>query len=118
MLDALAAEGVRCTNAITQNPICTPSRMCWLSGQYCHNHGSYGLSGPKPPTGLPTVLGHFRGHGYRTAGFVSGFTLNGEITDLDRGFHHYNDGGKRTRDRRGPKTVEHAERWLEANVHH
>lgn len=65
-LDRMAAEGVRFTNAICQNPICTPSRVSWLSGQYCHNHGYYGLSGPNPG-GLPNVLGHFRQHGYRTA---------------------------------------------------
>ena len=64
-LDRLAAEGVRFDNAITQNPICTPSRTCWLSGQYCHNHGYYGLSGPSPG-GLPTLFGHLRRHGYRT----------------------------------------------------
>jgi len=40
-LDRMAAEGVRFTNAISQNPICTPSRMCYLSGQYPHNHGDY-----------------------------------------------------------------------------
>ena len=64
-LDRLASEGARFDCAITQNPICTPSRVSWLSGQYCHNHGYYGLSGPNPE-GLPTVLGHFRRHGYRT----------------------------------------------------
>ncbi|MFW5857854.1 MAG: sulfatase, partial [Planctomycetota bacterium] len=64
-LDRMAAEGVRFENAITQNPICTPSRVSYLSGQYCHNHGYYGLSGPNP-NGLPTILGHFRRHGYRT----------------------------------------------------
>ena len=64
-LDRLASEGVRFDNAITQNPICTPSRVSWLSGQYCHNHGYYGLSGPNPG-GLPTILGHFRRFGYRT----------------------------------------------------
>jgi arylsulfatase A-like enzyme len=58
-LDRMAAEGVRFENAISQNPICTPSRMCFLSGQYCHNHGYYGLSGPNPG-GLPSVVGHFR----------------------------------------------------------
>jgi len=64
-LDKLAAEGVRFDNAITQNPICTPSRMCFISGQYAHNHGYYGLSGPNP-RGLPTLFGHFKRHGYRT----------------------------------------------------
>lgn len=65
-LDRMAAEGVRFENAITQNPICTPSRVSYLSGQYCHNHGYYGLSGPNPG-GLPGVIGHFRRAGYATA---------------------------------------------------
>ena len=64
-LDKLASQGVRFDNAITQNPICTPSRVSWLSGQYCHNHGYYGLSG-RNPDGLPTILGHFRRQGYKT----------------------------------------------------
>jgi choline-sulfatase/uncharacterized sulfatase len=65
-LDRLAAEGVRFDNAIAQNPICTPSRTSFHSGQYCHNHGYYGLNG-RNPNGLPSVFGHFRKHGYRTA---------------------------------------------------
>jgi arylsulfatase len=65
-LDRLAGEGVRFTHAVTNNPICTPSRMCYFSGQYAHNHGYYGLSG-QTPEGLPTVLGQFRSAGYRTA---------------------------------------------------
>ena len=65
-LDRMAAEGTRMDNAIAQNPICTPSRVCYLSGQYCHNHGYYGNSGHHP-RGLPTVLGHFRARGYTTA---------------------------------------------------
>ena len=64
-LDHLAAQGTRFNTAITQNPICTPSRVSWHSGQYCHNHGYYGLSGPNPG-GLPTIYGHFRRAGYRT----------------------------------------------------
>lgn len=64
-LDKMAANGIRFDNAITQNPICTPSRMSWISGQYCHNHGYYGLSGHNPD-GLPTVFGHFRKNGYYT----------------------------------------------------
>jgi len=65
-LDKLAAEGVRFENAITQNPICTPSRVSFLSGQYPHNHGYYGNGGPNPG-GLPSILGHFRKAGYRTS---------------------------------------------------
>ncbi len=64
-LDQLAAEGVRFTACTTANPICTPSRVSFLSGQYAHNHGIYGLCGPRPT--LPSVLGHFRRHGWRTA---------------------------------------------------
>ncbi len=65
-LDRLASEGTRFDNAITQNPICTPSRLSFLSGQYCHNHGYYGLCGPNP-NGLPGIAGQFRSAGYATA---------------------------------------------------
>ncbi len=67
-LDRMAAEGVRFDNAIAQNPICTPSRLSFLSGQYCHNHGYYGLSGPKPH-GLPSIFSHFKNSGYTTGYF-------------------------------------------------
>ncbi len=67
-LDEFAAGGVRFERAYCQNPICTPSRVSILSGQYCHNHGYYGLSGPTNP-GLPNLMRHFRAAGYRTAGY-------------------------------------------------
>jgi arylsulfatase A-like enzyme len=66
-MDALASRGVRFASCYAQHPICTPSRVSILSGQYCHNHGYYGLNGPRPPVDLPSVLQHFRHHGYRTA---------------------------------------------------
>lgn len=65
-LDKLAAEGVRFSRCYTQNPICTPSRVSNFSGQYCHNHGYYALSGPRPEK-LPSFMSHFKEHGYRTA---------------------------------------------------
>ena len=65
-LDQLAREGVRFSHAYTANPICTPTRVSVLSGQYCHNHGYYGLSGPVPRQ-LPDFLSHLGAHGYRTA---------------------------------------------------
>lgn len=64
-LDQIAEEGVRFENAYAQNPICTPSRMCFLSGQYVHNFGYYGLMGPSPDH-LPHLFSHFKKHGYKT----------------------------------------------------
>lgn len=66
-MDALAHRGVRFASCYTQHPICTPSRVSILSGQYCHNHGYYGLCGPRPLVDLPSMLQHFHQHGYRTA---------------------------------------------------
>jgi arylsulfatase A-like enzyme len=68
-MDSLARRGVRFASCYTQNPICTPSRVSILTGQYCHNHGYYGLCGPPPPVDLPSVLQHFRRNGYRTGVF-------------------------------------------------
>lgn len=68
-LDALAAEGILMESAYAQNPICTPSRMCMLSGQYAHNTGYYGLMGETPEK-LPTIFEHFKEQGYTTG--VSG----------------------------------------------
>ena len=66
-LDRLAAAGVRFPNTITQSPICTPSRVSFFTGLYVHNHGYYGLAGKCVHGSAPTVLGHFRAHGYRCA---------------------------------------------------
>ncbi|MBU7004953.1 MAG: sulfatase-like hydrolase/transferase, partial [Theionarchaea archaeon] len=74
-MDRLAAEGVRFARAYTQNPICTPSRVSILSGQYCHNHGYYGLSGPRPRS-LPSFFSHFGANGYKTAGIGNLHTPN------------------------------------------
>lgn len=65
-LDRFATSGIRFENAFCQNPICTPSRVSILSGQYCHNHGHYGLSGPAN-VDLPNLMRHFKSAGYRTA---------------------------------------------------
>ena len=65
-LDALAARGVRFTNAYTPYPVCVPARLSIMSGQYAHAHGATG-NGAMIPSGQPTVAGLARDAGYRTA---------------------------------------------------
>jgi len=65
-LDRLAEEGVRFENAYCNNPICTPSRMSYLSSLYPSTHGYYGLGGPEPRHPITNLFSWFRAHGYRT----------------------------------------------------
>ena len=65
-LDKLAAQGIRFTNAYTNNPICTPSRMSFLSGLYPSTHGYYGLYGHSPNDNITSIFKYFKENGYRT----------------------------------------------------
>ncbi|NQT93059.1 MAG: sulfatase-like hydrolase/transferase [Lentisphaerae bacterium] len=65
-LDEMASKGTRFTRAVTTSPICAPSRISYLTGQYSHNHGHYGNGGCEPDK-LPSLLAHLRAHGCRTA---------------------------------------------------
>ncbi len=67
-LDAFAAEGVRFSDAYTQNTVCTPSRISIMTGQYCHNHGYFGLHGPANFS-IDNIFRHLRKSGYRTGAF-------------------------------------------------
>ncbi len=87
-IDRLAAEGVIFTNAYTQNPICTPSRLCILSGQYAHNTLYYGLMGPNPEH-LPNICSYLKKFGYTTGMSGKTHTPTGWLAkDCD----HVNDG--------------------------
>ena len=65
-LDRLAHEGVRFENTYTQNPVCTPSRVSFLSGLYPSTHGYYGLYGREPDQAMTSMFSYFREQGYRT----------------------------------------------------
>lgn len=65
-LDRIAANGVSFSNAYTNNPICTPSRMSYLSSLYPSTHGYYGLYGREPTEKLTSMFAWFSSLGYRT----------------------------------------------------
>ncbi len=70
-LDALAAEGMRLTDAHSPSTVCTPSRYSILTGRMCFRTGFRGVftgvDGPLIETGRMTVADLLRQHGYATA---------------------------------------------------
>lgn len=63
-IDALAARGVRFTNAYVQSPVCGPSRMSAYTGRYVRSHGST-WNGMPLRVGEPTLGDHLRDAGAR-----------------------------------------------------
>ena len=67
--DRMAREGVHFNRAYTPCPICTPTRVSLLTGQYPSRHGAYSIGvtlDPFPTQTLPAIL---NGAGYHTALF-------------------------------------------------
>jgi choline-sulfatase len=48
-LDQLAAEGAHFTKAYCNSPVCTPSRMSFITGKYTHQIGSWFIGCPLDP---------------------------------------------------------------------
>jgi len=67
-VDRLASEGTRFDSAYCQNPICLPSRTCFLTGRYAHSTGVYGNYGELDADVL-SLPHHLRGQGYETSAF-------------------------------------------------
>jgi arylsulfatase A-like enzyme len=63
-IDAMAARGVRFSNAYVQSPICGPSRMCSYTGRYMRSHGSHWNGWPLR-VGEPTLGDHLKNIGVR-----------------------------------------------------
>jgi arylsulfatase A-like enzyme len=66
--DWIAREGVRFSSAYCNSPICGPSRTCFFSGRYVHQHGVHTNHGTDPARSPVWMPQHFRSHGYTTAG--------------------------------------------------
>lgn len=65
-IDALAARGVRFTNAFVQGPVCGASRMSTYTGRYVTSHGSAWNFVPLS-VAQKTLGDHLRPHGVRCA---------------------------------------------------
>jgi len=67
-IDYLADGGAKFNNFYTQSPICGPSRVSLLTGNYCSSHG-IGTNGPVVPESLLTIQKRLKPYGYKTANF-------------------------------------------------
>jgi arylsulfatase A-like enzyme/Flp pilus assembly protein TadD len=119
-IDRLAAEGVRCADAVSAAPITLPSHSTILTGLYPPAHGvrdngTYALGDD-----AVTLAERLKRAGYRTQAIVSALVLNRRY-NLSQGFDGYDDdlwSEKQQklfliRSRPGPKTAARAVRWLE-----
>ena len=98
-LDRMAAEGARFETFYAM-PLCTPTRVALMTGQYGFHNGFLGMQNPafKPPKDSPfaSISNHFtigdlmKSAGYATAQ-VGKWQLSGEIPTLinDCGFDEY-----------------------------
>lgn len=66
-IDALAAQGVRCTMSYITNPPCSPSRCSLMTGMYAQRFGKSGMARGLPiPEDHPTMAEFVRDAGYVT----------------------------------------------------
>lgn len=109
-IDRLASQGVRCTNAYTKCPVCSPSRAALMTGMYPQRFGVHGNEdrGAPIPDDHPTLAEFLRDAGYMT-GMVGRWDL-GSVGQgpLDRGFREVARRSTLPRDdpRRDPGLVE------------
>jgi choline-sulfatase len=83
-LDGLAASGVSFANAFCQAPVCTPSRMSFLTGLHVSSIGCYNNHWALFPEHR-TFAHHFAGAGYETC-LVGKMHFGG--ADQMHGFQH------------------------------
>jgi choline-sulfatase len=126
-LDALAADGIRFTEAFTHSPITNTSHITILTGLLPSVHGVTDFAVPLPPQHV-TAAELLKTHGYHTAAFIGAVILDSSTLapGLDRGFDFYDnfpkgdgkDAAGRNKERwgrverRGMEVVEHAEAWF------
>ena len=87
-IDALAAGGLRFTDAHVNASVCGPTRRAIMTGRYnwrfgaTVNHGPWGFCGPRPNTEKSTLGKLLKRSGYRT-GYVGKWHLGTTMVTLD-----------------------------------
>lgn len=74
-IDSIAADGVKFNEFYTVSAVCTPSRGCFVSGQYPHTNGAYRNDAPIRQE-TETFARIFKKAGYKTA-YVGKWHLDG-----------------------------------------
>src|SRR5580704_13237828 len=89
-LDALAADGIRFTQAFTHSPITNTSHTTILTGLLPSVHGVTDFGVPLSPQHV-TAAELLKKHGYQTAAFIGAVILDSNTLapGLDRGFDFY-----------------------------
>jgi hypothetical protein len=116
-LDALAAQGVRFSHAVSATSWTLPSHMSMLTGRYPLAHGVLEDT-DRLPDGIPTLAESLQGAGISTGGIVS-MQFVGSSYGFGRGFDYYDDHTipaknevDALRDEPAPKVEELALRFL------
>ncbi len=122
-VDNLAAHGVLFENAYTVEPLTGPSHITMMTSLYPQQHGAtingvHMTTHPRPIL-LAQILRHL---GYKTAAFISAWTLKKGITGLGRGFEVYNQNFTYhykvvNAGRRGNQTGHASRQWLRKHAH-
>jgi arylsulfatase A-like enzyme/Tfp pilus assembly protein PilF len=99
-LDALAARGLRFSQASTVMPLTLPAHTSLLTGTFPAFHGVRDNGGFYLAEEHVTLAESLAGHGYRTGAFVGSFVLDSRW-GLDQGFEYYFDNF----DLSGPSTA-------------
>src|SRR3989475_1014148 len=119
-LDALAARGLRFTQATTVVPLTLPAHASLMAGTFPGFNGVRDNGGFYLPDDQVTLAEALRGHGYRTGGFVGSFVLDSRW-GIGQGFDRYFDDfdlskyegiGMDVVQRRGDEVVGEAIPWL------
>lgn len=90
VIDALSKEGVLFEHATSPMPSTGPSHTSMLTGLYPVHHGAL-TNGTPLKNGAVTIADLLSGEGYRSAAFVSGWTLKDTACGLASRFNYYDE---------------------------